>query len=61
MSPILEVKGLQTSYGNVNVLAGVGFPVEQGGTYALGGGSGSGKNTGIRAIAGPSPAPVCLF
>ena len=56
MSPILEVKDLQTSYGDVNVLAGVSFSVEQGETYAMVGESGSGKTTVIRAIAGLAPA-----
>ncbi len=56
MSPILEVKGLQTSFGAVNVLAGVSFSVEPGETYAMVGESGSGKTTVIRAIAGLAPA-----
>lgn len=56
MSPILEVKGLQTSFGSVNVLAGVDFTVKQGETYAMVGESGSGKTTVIRAIAGLAPA-----
>ncbi len=56
MSPILEVKDLETSYGHVNVLAGVSFSVEQGETYAMVGESGSGKTTVIRAIAGLAPA-----
>ena len=56
MSAILEVKGLQTSYADVNVLAGVDFKVEQGETYAMVGESGSGKTTVIRAIAGLAPA-----
>lgn len=56
MTAILEVKGLQTSYGDVNVLAGVDFTVEPGETYAMVGESGSGKTTVIRAIAGLAPA-----
>ncbi len=56
MTAILDVKGLQTSYGNVNVLAGVDFTVEPGETYAMVGESGSGKTTVIRAIAGLAPA-----
>jgi peptide/nickel transport system ATP-binding protein len=56
MSTILEVNDLQTSYGTVNVLAGVSFSVEQGETYAMVGESGSGKTTVIRAIAGLAPA-----
>ncbi len=53
---LLEVNGLKTSYGNVNVLAGITFKVEPGETYALVGESGSGKTTVIRAIAGLAPA-----
>ena len=53
---LLAVKGLQTSYGAVNVLAGVDFEVAAGETYALVGESGSGKTTVIRAIAGLAPA-----
>ncbi len=53
---LLEVENLQTSYGRVNVLAGVSFKVDQGETYALVGESGSGKTTVIRAIAGLAPA-----
>ena len=53
---LLDVKDLKTSYGPVNVLAGVSFTLEQGETYALVGESGSGKTTVIRAIAGLAPA-----
>ncbi len=56
MSAILDVKDLQTSYGSVNVLAGVSFSVQPGETYAMVGESGSGKTTVIRAIAGLAPA-----
>jgi len=53
---LLDVQDLQTSFGPVNVLAGVSFKVEPGETYALVGESGSGKTTVIRAIAGLAPA-----
>ena len=53
---LLEVRDLKTSYGQVNVLAGVSFDVAPGETYALVGESGSGKTTVIRAIAGLAPA-----
>lgn len=53
---LLSVDNLQTSYGAVNVLAGVSFDVAPGETYALVGESGSGKTTVIRAIAGLAPA-----
>ncbi len=53
---LLSVDNLKTSYGPVNVLAGVSFDVAPGETYALVGESGSGKTTVIRAIAGLAPA-----
>ena len=53
---LLDVRDLKTSYGPVNVLAGVSFTVEPGEIYALVGESGSGKTTVIRAIAGLAPA-----
>ncbi len=53
---LLSVDNLKTSYGPVNVLAGISFDVAPGETYALVGESGSGKTTVIRAIAGLAPA-----
>ena len=53
---LLSVSNLKTSYGPVNVLAGVSFDIDEGQTYALVGESGSGKTTVIRAIAGLAPA-----
>ncbi|WP_108859857.1 ABC transporter ATP-binding protein [Ruegeria sp. Alg231-54] len=53
---LLNVVDLKTSYGPVNVLAGVSFTVQPGETYALVGESGSGKTTVIRAISGLAPA-----
>ncbi len=53
---LLNVVDLKTSYGPVNVLAGVSFTVQPGETYALVGESGSGKTTVIRAIASLAPA-----
>ena len=53
---LLSVSNVKTSYGQINVLAGVSFDVEEGETYALVGESGSGKTTMLRAIAGLAPA-----
>ena len=60
---LLSVSNVKTSYGQINVLAGVSFDVEEGETYALVGESGSGKTTMLRAIAGLAPAQegVILF
>lgn len=52
MSPILEVKGLEASYGDLTVLRGISFEVEQGGVAALLGANGAGKTTTLRAICG---------
>ncbi|WP_339949118.1 ABC transporter ATP-binding protein [uncultured Albimonas sp.] len=52
MSPILEVKGLEASYGDLKVLRGINFEVEQGGVATLLGANGAGKTTTLRAICG---------
>lgn len=52
MSAILEVKGLEASYGNLQVLRGIDFEVAQGGVTALLGANGAGKTTTLRAICG---------
>ena len=52
MSPILEVKGLEASYGDLTVLRGISFEVEQGGVATLLGANGAGKTTTLRAICG---------
>ena len=52
MSPILEVKGLEAAYGQLTVLRGINFEVEQGGVATLLGANGAGKTTTLRAICG---------
>lgn len=52
MSAILEVKGLEASYGDLTVLRGLDFEVEKGGVTALLGANGAGKTTTLRALCG---------
>lgn len=52
MSPLLEVKGLEASYGDLKVLHGIDFSVQKGGVTALLGANGAGKTTTLRAICG---------
>ena len=52
MSAILEVKGLEASYGDLKVLRGLDFEVAEGGVTALLGANGAGKTTTLRAICG---------
>ena len=47
---ILEVKNMHKSFGNTEVLKGVGFSMEQGEVISILGSSGSGKTTLLRCI-----------
>lgn len=47
---ILEIRGLQTSYGSAPVLRGIDLDVEQGEFFGVIGMSGSGKSTLLRSI-----------
>ncbi|WP_413206204.1 amino acid ABC transporter ATP-binding protein [Rhodospirillum sp. A1_3_36] len=49
-TPILEIKGLHKSFGNLHVLKGIDFTVEPGERIAIIGGSGSGKSTFLRCM-----------
>jgi branched-chain amino acid transport system ATP-binding protein len=49
---LLEVEGVEASYGPIRALHGVGFKVEQGEVAALLGPNGAGKTTTLRAISG---------
>jgi len=50
--PVLQVQGLNVSYGNLQVLFDVEFEVRRGETLALLGTNGAGKSTALRAISG---------
>ncbi len=52
MTPLLEVEGLDVSYGSVQVLFDVDFAVEEGEVVALLGTNGAGKSTLLKAVAG---------
>lgn len=48
--PILEVKNIRKSFGNNEVLRGIGFTLEQGDVLVIIGSSGSGKTTLLRCL-----------
>ena len=52
MTKLLEVKGLKASYGQVRVLHGLDFSLDEGGITTLLGANGAGKTTTLRAICG---------
>lgn len=52
MSPVLQVQSLNAAYGNINVLHGLNFEVEEGTVTALLGANGAGKTTALRAVCG---------
>jgi branched-chain amino acid transport system ATP-binding protein len=51
-NPLLEVKDLSVSYGDVRALMGVSLEVEEGSIVALVGSNGAGKSTLLKAAAG---------
>src|SRR6058998_389926 len=53
--PILEIKGLNKSFGPVHVLHDVDFDVRAGEVTALVGDNGAGKSTLVKCIAGIHP------
>jgi len=52
MSALLKVENLEASYGELSVLRGISFTVEQGGVTTLLGANGAGKTTTLRALCG---------
>ena len=52
MTPLLECRGLDVSYGQVQVLFDVDFAVDEGEIVALLGTNGAGKSTLLKAAAG---------
>ena len=50
--PVLQVRGVDVSYGNLQVLFDVGFEVRRGEVLALLGTNGAGKSTILKAISG---------
>ena len=52
MNAVLEVRGLEASYGDLQVLRGLTFEVLKGGVTALLGANGAGKTTTLRALCG---------
>ena len=55
MSPVLDVRDLQVSYGPVQALYGLSLEVFRGEIVALIGSNGAGKSTTLRAISGMIP------
>jgi branched-chain amino acid transport system ATP-binding protein len=52
MPALLEAKGLHAAYGDIRVLHGIDFVVDEGGITALLGANGAGKTTTLRAVCG---------
>lgn len=54
--PLLELRNLQSSYGNVQALRGISLHVERGEIVTLLGANGAGKSTTLKSISGLVPA-----
>ena len=52
MKPLLSVRGLEASYGDLKVLRGLDFSIAEGSVTALLGANGAGKTTALRALCG---------
>ncbi|NLI94096.1 MAG: ABC transporter ATP-binding protein [Peptococcaceae bacterium] len=53
---MLEVEGLEVTYGNIRALRGISFKVEKGEIVTLVGANGAGKTTTLRTISGMTSA-----
>jgi branched-chain amino acid transport system ATP-binding protein len=56
MTEMLEIKGLYTGYGGIDVIHGIDFRVGAGEIVALVGANGAGKSTLVKTISGLMPA-----
>ena len=54
--PLLELRGIRSGYGPIEVLHGVDLQVNEGEVYALLGPNGGGKSTTLKVCAGLLPA-----
>ncbi|MDA8050243.1 MAG: ABC transporter ATP-binding protein [Rhodospirillales bacterium] len=54
--PLLKVEGVETYYGQIHALRGIGFEVRRGQVVTLLGANGAGKSTSLRTISGLVPA-----
>jgi branched-chain amino acid transport system ATP-binding protein len=52
VKPLLSVRGLEASYGDLKVLRGLDFAIAEGSVTALLGANGAGKTTALRALCG---------
>jgi branched-chain amino acid transport system ATP-binding protein len=52
VKPLLSVRGLEASYGDLKVLRGLDFTIAEGSVTALLGANGAGKTTTLRALCG---------